>query len=83
MLHLCENFDIANSPIIDTEKYEGEMESFFVTLHREYPKKNMFGAWEKSRGEREWCDFFPNLMKLWQVVMILPAKITSSERGFF
>ena len=82
LLRLCEKFDTGNSPIIDTEKCEGEMESFVVTLHRAYPKKNMFGAWEQCRGEPEWCESFPNLMKLWQVVLILPASTASCERGF-
>ena len=34
LLRLCENFDVGNSPIIDTEKCDGEMECFVVTLHR-------------------------------------------------
>ena len=42
----------------------------------------MFGAWEKCKGEPEWCDYFPNLMKLWQVGMILLAITASCERGF-
>ena len=58
------------------------MECFVVTLHRAYPNKNMFGACKQCRGELEWCDSFPNLMKLWQVVLILPTSTTSCERGF-
>ena len=82
MLRLCEKFDIGNSPITETEKCEGEMECFVVTLHRAYPKKNMFGSWEQCRGEPKWCDSFPNLMKLWKIVLILPASTASCERGF-
>jgi hypothetical protein len=60
LLCLCEKFDIGDSPIIDTEKCEGAMESFVFTLHQVYPKKNMFGEWEQCGGELEWCDSFPN-----------------------
>ena len=42
----------------------------------------MFGECEQCRGEPEWCDSFPNLMKLWQVVLILPASTASCQRGF-
>ena len=82
MLHLSEKIDTGNSPIIDTKKCEGEMESFFVTLHPAYPKRNKFGAWEQCRGEPEWCDSFPNLMKLWNIILILPASTASCERVF-
>ena len=58
------------------------MECFVVSPHRAYPKKTMFGAWEKCRGELEWCDSFPKLMKLWKIVLILPASTASCERGF-
>ena len=33
LLCLCEKIVVVNSPIIDTEKCEGEMKSFVVTLH--------------------------------------------------
>ena len=58
------------------------MESFSVTLHRAYPKKNMIGAWEQCGGEPEWCESYPNLMKLWQIVLTLPSSTASCERGF-
>ena len=42
----------------------------------------MFGAWEQCRGKPEWCDSFPNLMKLWQIFLTLSTSIISCERGF-
>jgi hypothetical protein len=79
---LCEKIDIGDSPIIDTEKCEGEMESFTITLHRAYLRKSMVATWEQCGGEPEWCEFYPNLMKLWQIVLTLPASTTSCERVF-
>ena len=80
MRRLCEKIDIGDSPIIDTEKCEGEMESFTITLHRAYPMKSMVAAWEQCGGEPEWCESYPNLMKLWQIVFILCASTVSCDR---
>jgi hypothetical protein len=42
----------------------------------------MVGAWEQCGGELEWCESYPNLMKLWKIVLTLPASTASCERGF-
>jgi hypothetical protein len=42
----------------------------------------MFGAWDLCENELEWFEWFPCLMRLWQIILVIPSRKTMYERSF-
>ncbi|KAH7306532.1 hypothetical protein KP509_22G017300 [Ceratopteris richardii] len=57
-------------------------EDFVGMLYRNAKNKSMHDAWELCRSNKSWWNMFPEMMKLWQLSLVIPASTAACERGF-
>ena len=81
-LRLLDQFSIGEAPIVDREKREGEIDRFTILLKRCFSRKNMIDSWKQCAGRTEWVDSFLIMVRLWQVMLVIPASTAACERGF-
>ncbi|MCO5597856.1 hypothetical protein L7F22_051941 [Adiantum nelumboides] len=67
---------------VDNDACFRELYAFIDTLRLNCNGFSMKEAWRMFGHMKNWQDSFPNLMKLWQVVLVLPASTVACERGF-
>lgn len=79
---LCDRFANGPSSLVDKDECETELPRFVATLLEAYPTKGLFDTWIQCGSELEWRQMFPELFKLWQIVLVLPASSVMCERGF-
>ncbi|MCO5563599.1 hypothetical protein L7F22_017246 [Adiantum nelumboides] len=80
--NLCAKFCVGNSSLVDKEHCEGELIRFVTYLMDSYPTRGLFDTWAQCSGDSEWRRMFPELFKLFQIVMVLPSSSVMCERGF-
>lgn len=80
---LLERFcDGLPQPLVDRESCKGELHEFVSMLASSCERKNMLEAWKFCGETPHWHADWPNLMRLWQIVMVIPASTVVCERGF-
>ncbi|KAH7295154.1 hypothetical protein KP509_27G035000 [Ceratopteris richardii] len=67
---------------IDKKGCEKELYSFVDNLFMNCEGFTMKEAWRYFSSMKDWHASFPNLMKLWQVILIIPTSTDACERGF-
>jgi len=70
------------SPLVNIAICNGELGPFTDTLWEACKGKRMLEAWNQCCGQIEWKESFPNIMRLWQLLLVIPTSTTTCERGF-
>ena len=66
----------------DRDACRAEMLEFVETIRHECPQKSIHEAWALCGCTLEWKTNWPNLIKLWQKMLVIPASTAICERGF-
>lgn len=66
----------------DVEHCLGELDSFTTVLSTNFKFRSFQESWEACKADITMHDSFPNLMKLWQILSIVPVNTAPAERGF-
>ncbi|MCO5558163.1 hypothetical protein L7F22_011740 [Adiantum nelumboides] len=64
------------------EKCMGELDSFTSILSSNFKHKGFCDAWAICKDDIIMRDSFPNLMKLWEIMSVVPVNTAAVERGF-
>ncbi|KAH7444814.1 hypothetical protein KP509_02G093100 [Ceratopteris richardii] len=67
---------------IDKRGCEQELYSFVDNLFMNCEGFTMKEAWRYFSSMKDWHASFPNLMKLWRAILVIPASTIACERGF-
>ncbi|KAH7281728.1 hypothetical protein KP509_36G060800 [Ceratopteris richardii] len=68
--------------MIDICKCMNEREDFVGMLCRVAEHKSMHDAWKACIDTDSWWDLYPEMMKVWQIALVIPASTSTCERGF-
>ncbi|MCO5567029.1 hypothetical protein L7F22_020712 [Adiantum nelumboides] len=68
--------------LVDKQGCKDEILSFTDTLYYGCEGMNMMDAWRVFSCNFEWQNTYPNMMKLWQILLVVPASSVACERGF-
>lgn len=68
--------------LVDQQACKNELLSFTDVLYYGCEGMNMMDAWRVFSTNMEWQNTYPNMMKLWQIMLVIPASSVSCERGF-
>ncbi|KAH7364992.1 hypothetical protein KP509_18G002600 [Ceratopteris richardii] len=68
--------------MIDIRKCMNEREDFVGMLCRVAEHKSMHDAWKAYIDTKSWWDLYPEMMKVWQIALVIPASTSACERGF-
>ncbi|KAH7442475.1 hypothetical protein KP509_03G090600 [Ceratopteris richardii] len=68
--------------VINANRCEKELKAFVDTLYYECEGMNFKDAWRVFSNTSHWQETFPNLLKLWQILLVLPISSVPCERGF-
>ncbi|MCO5591377.1 hypothetical protein L7F22_045360 [Adiantum nelumboides] len=68
--------------VIDAQGCRDEVLSFTDTLYYACESMCMKDAWQLFASNANWQHTYPNLLKLWQLILLLPISSVSCERGF-
>ncbi|MCO5608336.1 hypothetical protein L7F22_062543 [Adiantum nelumboides] len=60
----------------------GELDSFTAVLVSNFKHKSFRDAWQVCKDDMTMQDSFPNLMKLWGILSVVPINSAVAERGF-
>ncbi|XP_057813067.2 uncharacterized protein LOC131027099 [Cryptomeria japonica] len=71
-----------NVSIFDVNGCKRELNSFVDSLHSSCEGFKMKDAWRVFGNTKYWHRSYPHMMKLWQVVLTIPASTVDCERGF-
>ncbi|MCO5596642.1 hypothetical protein L7F22_050710 [Adiantum nelumboides] len=71
------------SLIADKEKCMGEMDSFTMVLASNFKHKSFREAWDVCKNDVTMRDSFPDMMRLWEILSVVPVNTAVVERGFF
>ncbi|MCO5612069.1 hypothetical protein L7F22_066331 [Adiantum nelumboides] len=79
---LCIKFGVGEHKLMDATQCEFEVDRFALSLFKANQSYSFHDAWGHCRGEVEWVESYPNLMKLWQALLVIPVSTACCERGF-
>ena len=65
----------------ESDMCKGELLEITETLRHECENKMIVGAWCICGSNLEWQTSWPNLMQLWQRIILIPSCIAICERG--
>ncbi|KAH7332329.1 hypothetical protein KP509_20G082300 [Ceratopteris richardii] len=68
--------------VINANGCEKELKAFVDTLYYGCEGMNFKDAWRVFSNTSHWQETFPNLLKLWQILLVLPISSIPCERGF-
>ncbi|KAH7331520.1 hypothetical protein KP509_20G037900 [Ceratopteris richardii] len=71
-----------DSHMIDIRKSINEREDFCGMLYRVAQHKSMPDAWVVCNESKSWWNLYPEMMKIWQLCLVIPASTSACERGF-
>jgi hypothetical protein len=74
--------DIGLVPLFDVKACKRELHPFVDSLNLACEGFSMKEAWKVFRNTKLWHKTYPHMMKLWQVVLTIPASTVDCERGF-
>ncbi|MCO5572982.1 hypothetical protein L7F22_026744 [Adiantum nelumboides] len=66
----------------DVEKCMGEMDVFTMVLASNFKCKGFRDAWNVCKDDVTMRDSFPNMMRLWEILSIIPVNTAVAERVF-
>ncbi|MCO5605532.1 hypothetical protein L7F22_059715 [Adiantum nelumboides] len=70
------------SLVDDVQICMGELDAFVTVLSKNFKRKSFLDAWDVCRDDITMRDSFPNLMRLWEILSVVPVNIAAAERGF-
>ncbi|MCO5606662.1 hypothetical protein L7F22_060851 [Adiantum nelumboides] len=70
------------SLVDDVQICMGELDAFVTVLSKNFKRKSFLDAWDVCRDDITMRDSFPNLMRLWEILSVVPVKTAAAERGF-
>ncbi|KAH7282858.1 hypothetical protein KP509_35G050500 [Ceratopteris richardii] len=79
---LCEKFSFGQNALVDSFQCEIEVDRFCLQLHKANPSFDFHDAWSHCCEQISWYESFPNLMKMWQALLVISVSTTACERGF-
>ena len=68
--------------VLNVKACEMELYGFVDMLRLNCEGYTMHEAWRMFCKMKDWHDSFPNLMRLWQSIMVIPYSTVACERGF-
>ncbi|KAH7414777.1 hypothetical protein KP509_14G010700 [Ceratopteris richardii] len=68
--------------VINANGCEKEVKAFVDTLYYGCEGMNFKDAWRVFSNISHWQEAFPNILKLWQILLVLPISRVPCERGF-
>ncbi|KAH7434142.1 hypothetical protein KP509_06G002200 [Ceratopteris richardii] len=71
-----------NTHMIDIRKCMNEREDFVGMLCRVAEHKSMHDAWKACIDTDSWWDLYLEMMKVWQIALVILASTSACERGF-
>ncbi|KAH7281382.1 hypothetical protein KP509_36G044300 [Ceratopteris richardii] len=71
-----------NNQALDALQIHNNLKSFFDTLYYGFEGMNFKDAWIVFSNTLHWHQTFPSLLKLWQMVLVLPISSPPCQRGF-
>lgn len=77
-----EHFCFHGGNFFDERGLRSELRGFLDTLHVSCVGLKMHHAWLVYSSNLDYVGRYPNMTKLWQAVIIIPASTASCERGF-
>lgn len=78
-----EGGDLGVVPALDADGCRSEVDHFVIALLTACSKNaSLHEAWNVFSGEAQYHHTFPNMLKLWQAVLVLPVNTACCERGF-
>lgn len=74
--------DVGFVALFDVKACKRELHPFVDSLNLACEGFSMKEAWKVFRNTKQWHKTYPNMMKLWQAVLTIPASTVDCERGF-
>ena len=74
--------ECANVPVFDIATCERALYEFIDVLHLNGERFSMKDAWRVFSQAKDWHLRYPNMLKLWQSILVIPTNIVACERGF-
>ena len=74
--------ECANVPVFDIVACERELYEFIDLLHLNGEGFSMKDAWRVFSQTKDWHFRYPNKLKLWQSILVIPANTVACEQGF-
>ncbi|MCO5578402.1 hypothetical protein L7F22_032243 [Adiantum nelumboides] len=82
VLWLSRLLDLLGGHVVDGDACRKEFKAFVDVLYYGCEGMNFRDAWRIFSCTQHWHETFPNLMKLWQILLVLPISSVPCERGF-
>ncbi|MCO5602289.1 hypothetical protein L7F22_056418 [Adiantum nelumboides] len=79
---LCAKFGSSQNGLVDAFLCEVEVDRFCLQLYETNSSFGFHDAWSHCRDQISWIESFPNLMKMWQALLVIPVSTAACERGF-
>ncbi|MCO5601995.1 hypothetical protein L7F22_056122 [Adiantum nelumboides] len=79
---LCAKFGSSQNVLVDAFLCEAEVDRFCLQLYKTNSSFGFHDAWSHCRDQISWIESFPNLMKMWQALLVIPVSTAACERGF-
>jgi hypothetical protein len=76
------NHDGNGNVLFDRNGCNCEFYGFIDTMHLNCESFTMQEAWRVFCRMKDWQVSFPNIMKLWQAILVIPVSTVQCERGF-
>ena len=71
-----------NVPLFDIVSCKRELYEFIDVFYLNGERLPMKDAWKVFSQTKDWHSRYPHMLKLWQVVLEIPARTVACERGF-
>ncbi|KAH7296912.1 hypothetical protein KP509_26G044600 [Ceratopteris richardii] len=79
---LCEKFLFGQNAFVDSFQCEIDVDRFCLQLHKANPSFDFHDAWSHCCHQISWYESFPNLMKIWRALLVIPVSTAACERDF-
>ncbi|MCO5601984.1 hypothetical protein L7F22_056111 [Adiantum nelumboides] len=79
---LCAKFGSSQNGLVDAFLCDAEVDRFCLQLYKTNSSFGFHDAWSHCRDQISWIESFPNLMKMWQALLVIPVSTAACECGF-
>ncbi|MCO5600445.1 hypothetical protein L7F22_054558 [Adiantum nelumboides] len=79
---LCAKFGSSQNGLVDAFLCEVEVDRFCLQLYKTNSSFGFHDAWSHCCDQISWIESFPNLMKMWQALLVIPVSTAACEHGF-
>jgi hypothetical protein len=68
--------------MFDITACKRELYEFIDVVHLNGERFSMKDAWKVFSQTKDWHSRYPNMLKLWQAMLVIPTSTVACERGF-